>query len=400
MSELLILEEELNEREKSINNFKNLFKDYDKEKPTLKEALNQMYNSTDINNEDSDSLTNDIIEKCEHRINKVYNHMITSSYNISKEDAYIICSYTCESRIKDFSPYKILNKNLLSEDKQNGIEKISKYLYILLKAVRQLPKYMPDRDNKYLFRCINKKVDLDNGKKGYHNGMIKTFWGFTSTTINSDTSYDFLKNNGEINKSGTVFILGGDIWGYNITLFNFFGEEEVLLEPERKIKIELVMPPVNNLIHILCKVVDTPLVLPEINENNNENHNEFRRESPSNRASIPNNNNIDYNMNNNINDNINSNMSRFARAGHQIINADKIRNEKKFLLNLQSRHRNISGIEKLKEEMERNRINDYVNLRNKYIFETRHNRKDSIIKRRNPRLKGYSVSKKLIRNNN
>ena len=44
MSELLILEEELNEREKSINNFKNLFKDYDKEKPTLKEALNQMYN--------------------------------------------------------------------------------------------------------------------------------------------------------------------------------------------------------------------------------------------------------------------------------------------------------------------------------------------------------------------
>ena len=147
--------------------------------------------------------------------------MITSSYNISKEDAYIICSYTCESRIKDFSPYKILNKNLLSEDKQNGIEKISKYLYILLKAVRQLPKYMPDRDNKYLFRCINKKVDLDNGKKGYHNGMIKTFWGFTSTTINSDTSYDFLKNNGEINKSGTVFILGGDIWGispYSIIL--------------------------------------------------------------------------------------------------------------------------------------------------------------------------------------
>ena len=76
-----------------------------------------MYNSTDINNEDPNSLTNDIIEKCEHRINKVYNYMITSSYNISKEDAYIICSYTCESRIKDFSPYKILNKNLLSEDK-------------------------------------------------------------------------------------------------------------------------------------------------------------------------------------------------------------------------------------------------------------------------------------------
>ena len=152
-----------------------------------------------------------------------------------------------------------------------------------------------------------KKSWVINGKKGYHNGIIKTFWGFTSTTINSDTSYGFLKKGG-LYKSGTVFILGGNIWGYNITLFNYFGEEEVLLEPERKIKIDLVMPPVNDLIHIICQVVDTPLVLPEIHGNENENHNEFSRESSLNMASISRNNNN----------------NRLARAGYQVINADRI----------------------------------------------------------------------------
>lgn len=35
-------------------------------------------------------------------------------------------------------------------------------------------------------------------------------------------------------KMGTIFSLIGDLWGYDITLFNICGENEILLEPERK----------------------------------------------------------------------------------------------------------------------------------------------------------------------
>ena len=47
-------------------------------------------------------------------------------------------------------------------------------------------------------------------------------------------TYNFLKEEKKI-KSGTIFSLGGDIWGYDITLFNYFKEEEILLEPEKNL---------------------------------------------------------------------------------------------------------------------------------------------------------------------
>ena len=46
--------------------------------------------------------------------------------------------------------------------------------------------------------------------------------------------------NGKTLQSGTIFTLYGDIWGYDITLFNVYNEEEILLEP--------VYPPVNDII--------------------------------------------------------------------------------------------------------------------------------------------------------
>jgi hypothetical protein len=43
--------------------------------------------------------------------------------------------------------------------------------------------------------------------------------------------------------------LTGDIWGYDITLFNVFYEEEILIEPEREIMIEESIPPINDVIY-------------------------------------------------------------------------------------------------------------------------------------------------------
>ena len=90
-------------------------------------------------------------------------------------------------------------------------------------ALRKLPKYYP---NNFLYRCIKKKFELNDpfNKKyvPYEIGNEKTFWAFTSTSPNPKCSYDFLGNNNSIggyeNKSGTMFSLSGNIWGYDITL--------------------------------------------------------------------------------------------------------------------------------------------------------------------------------------
>ena len=164
----------------------------------------------------------------------------------------IISSYTCESKNKKYSPYKLLNKNLVSDNRQEGINNISKYLYILINSLRKLDKYYPKENSKYLYRCINTKVEINNNifkpkLIPYMMGNKKTFWSFTSTSPDVITTYNFLKNE-EKNKSGTIFTLTGKVWGYDITLFNYYKENEIILEPERKFIVDEVLPPVNDII--------------------------------------------------------------------------------------------------------------------------------------------------------
>ena len=166
---------------------------------------------------------------------------------------------------------------MVSEDRKEGIKNISKYLFILLKSLRKLDKYYPNEKEKYLYRCINTKVNLNYdifNKKlvPYITNNTKTFWGFTSSSPDIETTYNFLKGE-ENNKSGTIFTLTGKVWGYDITLFNYYNEKEILIEPERKYKIDEVIPPINEIIHIRCDIQDNPLILNEnlvniINKNN------------------------------------------------------------------------------------------------------------------------------------
>ena len=263
MSTYFYLEEEENKREESINYYSYLFESYEITPPTLAESLLEMYILSNITEEQANNLVNDILTKCQNRINIIE---INNKYpNITKEDALIICSYTCEANNSNFSPYKILNKNFILENRQNGIRTISKYLFIFLRALRKLPRYYPDDNNRYLYRCINKQINymidpFDKKKIPYIMGREKTFWGFTSTTPDVKTSYDFLGQKKEL-KSGTIFTLCGDIWGYDITLFNYFHEEEIILEPERKFIVEQILPPVNEIINVRCKVENSPLIL-------------------------------------------------------------------------------------------------------------------------------------------
>ena len=101
-----------------------------------------------------------------------------------------------------------------------------------------------------LSRCSFYLIIYDNIDDKYKIGNKRTFFGFTSTSTDPNMM-----------KTGTVFSLSGDIWGYNIELFNYFHEKEILLEPERQFIISNVLPPLNGVIYINCNILKTNLIL-------------------------------------------------------------------------------------------------------------------------------------------
>ena len=265
MSRNFYTEDEMKKREESINRYKSLFTDFDKNTPSLADALNQMFKASNLEEKKVNEFTKDIIKKCKSRIDPDFKKLKEKYENITEEDAYIICCYTCESEDRKYSPYRLLNQSLVSNNRENGVGNVSKYLYLFLKSLRKLPRFKP-KDG-MLYRCLTVHVSLvdDEKKKDvvpYKIGNIKTFWGFTSTSPDPNLTYTFLK--GEQMKTGTVFSLSGDVWGYNIEPFNFFKEKEILLEPERKFKILNALPPVNGIINITCEILKTNLILNDI----------------------------------------------------------------------------------------------------------------------------------------
>ena len=190
--------------------------------------------------------------------------------NITRDEAIIISTYTCEAYDKNYSPYKILNRNLTAENREEGLKTISKYFYLFLHTLRKLPRYYPKKDSTTLYRCIDVKVplgkiDLKPKLIPYVKNNRKTFWAFTSSSPKvMDIMDTFLGNHPshENMKYRTIFSFDGEIWGYDIFLFNYFKEKEILVEPERKFLIDEVLP-LNDLIYVRCIFDDTPIILSE-----------------------------------------------------------------------------------------------------------------------------------------
>ena len=123
------LKEEEKNREESINRYKNIFINYEMKNLSLSEALTQMFKSAELGKEKINEFTEDIINQCKDRIDPDFDIIKMKYENISKEDAYIICSYTCESIDRAYSPYRILNRNLVSNNKKKEL-KIYHNIYI------------------------------------------------------------------------------------------------------------------------------------------------------------------------------------------------------------------------------------------------------------------------------
>ena len=143
MSKIFYLEEEENEKEESISKYNDLFEKYINNKPALNIALYEMYILSNLSKEKAIDLTNDILQKCKNWVDLNLAQITNKYQNISRDDAFIITSYTCESKEPNYSPYKILNNNLVSNNRKNGLKIISKYFFILLYTLRKLPRYYP-----------------------------------------------------------------------------------------------------------------------------------------------------------------------------------------------------------------------------------------------------------------
>ena len=240
----------------TVNDYKKLFEKYEHNPPSLQESLYQMFKSSNLDDKNIELFINEIMDKCKECIDSKMNEINKKFKKITKDDAYIICSYTVDIKDPIYNPYKLLNK-YLSNPNKNEIIKISKYLYILLKSLRKLPRYYPD--NKYLYRCIRQHVPIKEDPFNkelvpFVVGNKKTFYGFISTNPNPKIAYSYLGIGGR--QSGTIFTLGGDVWGYDIELFNYFLEKEILLEPGVSFIVENVIPSLNNIININCKVIN------------------------------------------------------------------------------------------------------------------------------------------------
>ena len=245
--------------DESLDKYEYLFKDFRDNPPTLAEALTELFENAGLTKKDAKELYDHLYLMCNQRVQDKWNLIEHEHKNISKNDALVISSYTYEPKKKfeKFSPYRLLNTNLVATDRKTGVINVEKYLFLFLRALRGLNKTKKNA----LFRCISCKVKLEKDPNNnkfvpFQKGLEKIFWPFTSTSDDEKTAEKFLDNG-----KGTIFkIEGKDLWGYDISLFNVCKEKEIILEPERKFLIENVTER-NNITEVTLKLIDNPELL-------------------------------------------------------------------------------------------------------------------------------------------
>lgn len=141
-------------------------------------------------------------------------------------------------------------------------QKISGILYILVGALRKLPR----SGNITLYRGVKDEVN----RSVYKKGSVVMWPAPTSMSPKMHETKKFLSD-GEDQKRGdndenseelkkTLFIVE-EGWGYNIQPYSLTPEdEEILLEPERRFQVESVIES-DGITIIKLTMLDTPLVL-------------------------------------------------------------------------------------------------------------------------------------------
>ena len=160
------------------------------------------------------------------------------------------------------SPYRELN-NSLSVDRSNAaLKKTRGFLFLLLQALRKLPRFVPEDHTLYrgLMAHVQTEADQSFLKESHMQQETRRHGGRSLPQQQAWKSHrDSLKK-----LEATLFVVSGSPWGYDISVFSDFPEEEeILLEPERKLKVASVVKE-GQLITVIVEMLDTPLVLEKV----------------------------------------------------------------------------------------------------------------------------------------
>ena len=181
------------------------------------------------------------------------------SGDFTEEDAAAVAMYTYDFGPGKFesNPYRIINKSLI-ERNFNILQSASGLLYLVMTALRKLPRVT----GMTLYRGIQSKIKIDMSH--YHEGNTVTWSALSSTSPDMKATKAFLAKGSKTGEAkGTLFIIENS-WGYNIQPYSLFPDEtEILLEPDRQFKVMSVIPS-SGLAVINLKMLDTPLVLPDV----------------------------------------------------------------------------------------------------------------------------------------
>lgn len=251
--------EEGGETVECINKLSALFTEFKRKKPpSLKEALESM----GYGGENSEKLAEMFAEKGKGKLGEL------NVPGVTAEDAAVIFCYTYEWGTEKFgdstgSPCRKLNNSLSVDRSAAAIRKTRAFLFLLLQALRKLPRYVPE--DYVLYRWIRAPVKTEKGsappkhQQSYVAKCVKTWWPFTSTTEDPEVVKRLVGDG-----VGTLITLNGETWGYNISMFSDYPDErEVLLEPERQLRVSSVARE-GDLTAVNARLLDAPLVLEDL----------------------------------------------------------------------------------------------------------------------------------------
>ena len=143
-----------------------------------------------------------------------------NKYETNIEDGMGIAVYTYEDEEVSngaVCPFRVINTCLSKTRTLEALNKIKDTFFNIVTGLRKLPRFYPS--SKTLYRGIRERVDLEM----YTKGKTVTWSAFSSASTDMSVIKNFLSSSGDA--YGTMFIIQGDPWGYDITDFSFFEDE-------------------------------------------------------------------------------------------------------------------------------------------------------------------------------
>ena len=167
--------------------------------------------------------TDEVMQKASEIVMSAVQRGVLERLKLDFEEALCIAAYTVETK-KGPSMYRAMNDILRQKHTKESLLPLWPLLVMFLKALRKLPRVKKN----VVYRGVNK----DLGEQ-LQNGTTATWWGFTSTSWDMESTNNFISSN------GSLLILDGPCEGYDLhELSEFPTEKELLLEPETRFRIE------------------------------------------------------------------------------------------------------------------------------------------------------------------